>query len=350
MSIIGHREWQIWTNMDFFGNGEDIRGVVHFKITPSLMAEQTIGFLYEKLESIRRGQPQFDHQELRNFFDLSYIIPTKELLIQRSASVSRNIENIEVSIHEYLDDLAAISLCLDFPLTCNEIRFIVPPGQPVHGEVFIAVRKQIGRGMAFEIEERGSASSRLSNDFESFKNLTPPQKAAQKHYLNGLTLLGLEDQFSGLIDAAFMQFYQACEILCGENYKLKEVKKYIAEHYPDESRNLQIITHHVWQIRHEYFGHGNVANHIVNIEDMDKTFNVAKQVLVVRWLCKRLLDLSTNSNPLVREMRLYHGSGSVYFAGREESISQEFYIDYDFNPAPILDGEGNKIDEVRLGV
>jgi hypothetical protein len=249
-----------------------------------------------------------------------------------------------------LDDLAAISLCLDFPLTCNDIRFIFPPGQPVTGEVIIAVRKQIGRGMAFEIEERGSASSRLTNDFESFRNLTPPQKAAQRHYLNGLTLLGLEDQFSGLIDAAYMQFYQACEILCGENHKLKEVKKYIAEHFPDESRNLQIIAHHVWQIRHAYFGHGNVANHIVNTEDMDRTFNVAKQVLVVRWLCKRLLDLSTNSNPLVREMRLYHGSGSVYFSGREESISQEFYIDYDFNPAPILNEEGDKIDEFMLGV
>lgn len=271
-------------------------------------------------------------------------------MVQRSAAISRNIQNIELSIHKYLDDLAAISLCLDFPLTCNEIRFIVPPGQPVHGEVFIATRKQIGRGMAFEIEERGSASSRLSNDFENFKNLTPPQKSAQKHYLNGLTLLGLEDQFSGLIDAAFMQFYQACEILCGENYKLKEVKKYIAKHYTDESRNLQIIAHHVWQIRHKYFGHGNVANHIVNIEDMNKTFNVAKQVLVVRWLCKRLLDLSTNSSPLVREMRLYHGSGSVYFFGQEESISQEFYIDYDFNPFPIFDGEGNQIDEVKLGV
>jgi hypothetical protein len=94
MSIIGHREWQIWTNMDFFGNGEDIRGVIHFKITPSLMAEQTISCLYEKLESIRHGQPQFDHQELRNFFDLSCIMPTKELLIQRSATISSNIQSI----------------------------------------------------------------------------------------------------------------------------------------------------------------------------------------------------------------------------------------------------------------
>lgn len=349
MSVIGHREWQIWTNMDFFSDGEDINGVVHFKITPSLMAEQTIGFLYEKLESIRNGQQQFKNQDLRSFFDLSYITPTKELMIQRVASIPRNTQDIEAILRRHLEDLSAISLCLDFPLTCNEIRFIVPPGQPENGEVFIAVRKQIGRGMAFEIEERGSASSRLSNDFDCFRNLNPIQKAAQKHYLNGLTLLGLEDQFSGLIDAAFMQFYQACEILCGENYKLKEVKKYIAKHHQDESRNLQIIAHHVWQIRHEYFGHGNVENHIVNIEDMEQTFNTAKQVLVARWLCKRLLDLSTNSKPLAREMRLYNKSGSVHFSGREESISQEFYIGYDFNPVPILDNEGNKIEEVSLG-
>ncbi|HHO55347.1 MAG TPA: hypothetical protein ENK21_03090 [Trueperaceae bacterium] len=349
MSVIGHREWQVWTNMDFFGDGEDIRGVVHFKITPSLMAEQTIGFLYEKLENIRKGEPQFDNQELQNFFDLSYITPTNELVIQRTASISRNTQEIEATLCNYLDDLAAISLCLDFPLTCNEIRFIVPPMQPENGEVFIAARKQISRGMAFEIEERGAASARLANDFEKFKNFNPIQKAAQKHYINGLTLLALEDQFSGLIDAAFMQFYQACEILCGENYKLKEVKKHIAEHCPNESRKLQIIAHHVWQIRHEYFGHGNVENHIVNIEDIDRTFDVAKQVLVARWLCKRLLDLSTNSNPLAREMRLYHKSGSVCFSGRDESIPQEFYIAYKFNPVPILDSTGNKIAEVNLG-
>ncbi len=90
MSIIEHREWNIWTNMDFFSEGKTIRGVINFKITPSLMAEQTIGFLYEKLEQIRNGAEQFENEELRSYFDLTLISATNELVIQKAASIKRD--------------------------------------------------------------------------------------------------------------------------------------------------------------------------------------------------------------------------------------------------------------------
>ncbi len=32
--------------------------------------------------------------------------------------------------------------------------------------------------------------------------------------MTGMQLLSMEDQITGLIDAAFMQFYQGCEALC----------------------------------------------------------------------------------------------------------------------------------------
>ncbi len=145
-----------------------------------------------------------------------------------------------------------------------------------------------------------------------------------------------------------MQFYQACEVLCGENFKLPEVKKYIAVKYPHESRSLQLIAHHVWQIRHNYFGHGNVSNHITNLSGIQETFNAAKQVLVARWLCKRLLDLDTNSNPLAREMRLYHKSGSVEFTGSVQSLTNEFYTGYSYKDAPVSDANGRTIETVDL--
>lgn len=348
MSVIEHREWSIWTNMDFFEGEDDIRGVLQFKITPALMAQQTIGFLYEKLDAIRQGQSQYDNEELKSFFDIAMIGATDELVIQKSLSIERSTEQLDIILEEALDQLSAIALCLDFPLNCSEVRFVVPPMTPESGEVFIASRKPIGRGLAFEVEEIGAASGRLTNDFGTFRNLSQQQKAAQKHYLNGLTLLGLEDQFAGLLDAAFMQFYQGCEILCGENHILKKVKAYLASSYPTESQTLQVIAHHVWQIRHNYFGHGNVGNHIVNMDDMGETFNVAKQVLVVRWLCKHLLDLSTNSVPLTREMRLYHSRNSVCFSGSEAEISQTFYNGYDFKVIPILDSSEAEIAQVDL--
>jgi len=73
LSVIGYREWQIWTNMDFCNSGTDVHGVAYFKITPSLMAEQTIGFIYEKIEQIRNGQAQYEDNQLKNYFDLSWI-------------------------------------------------------------------------------------------------------------------------------------------------------------------------------------------------------------------------------------------------------------------------------------
>lgn len=349
MSVISFREWKIWTNLEFFGEISEVFGVAYLKITPSLMAEQTIGFIYEKIESIRHGRTlQYEDQKLKSYFDLTWVTPTNELVIQKSSSIFTRNESVRIFIDEILNELESLSLCLDFPLTCDEINFVIPPTSSAQGIAFQANRKSIGRAMAFEVDERDSASNRLNNNFSSFLILNHIQKVALRHYLNGLTLLGLEDQYTGLIDAAFMQFYQACEVLCGENFKLVEVKKYIANQYPAESKNLQLIAHHVWQIRHNFYGHGNVKNNITNLVSADDTFNAAKQVIVARWLCKRLLDLSTNANPLIREMRLYHKHTSVGFSGRFEELISDFYNGYDYKNAPVLDGSGNILETVKL--
>ncbi|WP_200764032.1 hypothetical protein [Nitrosophilus alvini] len=344
MSVIGYREWNIWTNLDFFNDTNEIFGVAHFKITPSLMAEQTVKFIYEKIEYIRQGGEQFEDETLKNYFDLTWITSTNELIIQKRSSIITANENIKEFIKISLYELEALSLSLDFPLTCNEIKFYIPPTQPFYGIAFVASRTPLTRGIGFEIEERNAASLRLTNNFNTFMNLDPIHRVATRHYLTGLTILGLEDQFSGLIDAAFMQFYQASEILCGENYKLKDVKIYIAKNFQSESRDLQVIAHHVWQVRHTYFGHGNAKN----IENIESTFNIAKQVLVARWLSKRLLDLTLNSTPLIREMRLYHKGNSIGFTGTLAEIKNTFYCNYDFTDIEILDQDGKIIETINI--
>jgi hypothetical protein len=349
MSAIGFREWGVWTNQDFFGNETEVIGVAYLKITPSLRAEQTVGLIYEKIESIRQGRAQqFNDQRLKNYFDLTWITPTNELVIQKAASFVTRYESIQTFINEALNELESLSLCLDFPLTCNELKFALPARHSPQDAIFTASRKSIGRAMGFRIEERSSASIRLANDFNGFMNLSNLQRVATRHYLNGLTLLGLEDQYSGLIDAAFMQFYLACEVLCGEHHKLEEAKKHIAATYTDESKNLQLIAHHIWQIRHEYFGHGNVNNNITNLASADDTFNAAKQVLVARWLCKHLLDLNTNSTPLVTEMWLFHKNRAVNFNGTAEHLISEFYTGYDYKNVKVVNKYGAMIETVSL--
>ncbi len=60
---------------------------------------------------------------------------------------------------------------------------------------------------------------------------------------------------SGLIDAAFMQFYQACELLCRDkDGRMKQSKKFIAKLEPKDSRDLQIIAHQVWRVRNKISG------------------------------------------------------------------------------------------------
>jgi hypothetical protein len=198
--------------------------------------------------------------------------------------------------------------------------------------------------MSFRVEERETAKNRMVNDFGKLMSSTPEQKVASRHYINGLTLLGLEDQYSGLIDAAFMQFYQGCEVLLGKKSNdLREAKKSIAQNYAEESISLQTITHHVWMVRHSCFGHGNLKVNSSNEGDYEQTFQIAKQVLVARWLCKRLLDLSSDCTPLMRQISLYPQSGSVRFSGDLNDLKNNYCMLYDFDKIKVVDAQGKVI-------
>ncbi len=221
-------------------------------------------------------------------------------------------------------------MCLDFPLCCNHIEFFVPPTQPLAGPIVSAGRRSISRGMSFEAEEREIAFRKTQSDYDFFFNASLDLRVASRHYINGLTLLGLEDSYPGLIDAAFMQFYQACEILCGNNHKRREAQQHVATLSLKDQDTTQIVLHHVWNIRNDYFGHGNTNNGLYACESSEAVFKIAKQVLVVRWLCRTLLDCACPSaQTLCREIGLYHKGSSDSFHGTVQELETSFRGDYE---------------------
>jgi hypothetical protein len=179
------------------------------------------------------------------------------------------------------------------------------------------------RGVAFEIEERMAVMQSFQlGDF----NLCDKIRIAEQHYSTGMALLAGEDSVSGLIDAAFMQFYLSVEatLECHEkNEALKQGEALFGGHFDE---NLQKIVSHVYIARHRFFGHAH-PKYIKGLLDTDTAFDIAKQVLVVRWAARRLLELELKRPLVKREMRLYPTPvQSVMFSGDANSLDNEFAL------------------------
>jgi len=142
-------------------------------------------------------------------------------------------------------------------------------------------------------------------------------------------LLAMEDALPGLIDAAYMQFYQSIEALTGA-CALDDAKKAIAALGLNDSATLQAICHQVFLVRHKYFGHGNETDfHEIADQGMAEATRVARQVLVARWLCKTLIDAQSPSKvSLVREMRIYGPEGSSEFRGQIAELEGMFWVNF----------------------
>lgn len=228
-------------------------------------------------------------------------------------------------------------------LVCNTIRFKAD----TYGQIFIANRKALGRAMSFEVEEREIANQKMLMDFPYYVQAPIEMQVSMKHYLTGLLLLSLEDQVSGLIGAAYMQFCQSCEAIfaCSDG-QVSTLCKHIARTNSKDAKSLQIIAHHVWNVRNHYYGHGDVKHNLKAIETFSVAYQVSKQVLVARYLSKRLIDISAPSNTsLIREMRFYPERGSEEFCGTVEELGKEFRVDYSGRAAKIYDAEGKVIDK-----
>jgi hypothetical protein len=109
---------------------------------------------------------------------------------------------------------------------------------------------RIRHNVAFHYSEKLIDISRLKNalteqdsQIKSFQlgdfNLSEKIRVAQQHYSTGMALLAGEDSVSGLIDAAFMQFYLSVEATL-RSYKkdeaLKQGEALFGEQFDDISR------------------------------------------------------------------------------------------------------------------
>jgi hypothetical protein len=220
-------------------------------------------------------------------------------------------------------------MCVDFPLHMQATQFI----DHNQGLIFQATRRPFSRAVGFEVEGRSAAVSKITNDFDSFlAHLNDPKpgfRVAIRHYLTGMTLLGLEDQVPGLIDAAYMQFYQGVESLLGTGV-CDKAKRIIARTNVIDPRLAQIVCHQVFNVRHKYFGHGDEPDfHDNSSRGPEDSARLAKQSLVARWLCRVLIDSESQSRlPFLREMRIYGVLGSDEFQGTQDDLKSRFWIDF----------------------
>lgn len=359
MSSISYRDWEIWINKSYFDSQQVLNGYFRLNLVPAIMLDQTLEFFGDLVEEVRRGDFKIDNQ-VKN-----YLNPTFSSSDSDSPLTIRKFEQLDTSkdlseiISRLLNELSALSACADFSFNCHHIEYVI---LPFLQKVFVALREPFSRGVGFQIKERGATRVKLSKDFGHFLGLTDEKKAAMKHYLTGLTLLNLEDSNPGLIDAAFMQFYQSCEILLGPGSPTVNVgvaMKAIAKDdrlSDDEKKALQIIIYHIWAVRNEYFGHGNARNNINSNEDSNHAHRIARQVLVVRWLCRRLLDLDAPSNTfLAREIGMFHGGGYYTFSGDYHELEKAFRIDYSKNKIREIktwriDYKDEMVDDVRVSL
>lgn len=329
MSVISFREWEVWQNNTYFTSPGVVAGQFVLSITPSLMAKQTVEFIFEQIERIRQGaaSPQAPADAYLSPLAFQHSTgPDGVLSLYKVAPLDTEAP-IPPVLRTLLDELRALSLCLDFPLTCTRIEYEVPPGEASSGKVFVAMRKPLVRALAFEVDERAAAAQILRQHFADYSAAGGTSvQIASNHYITGMTLLGLEDQYPGLLDAAFMQFYQGCEtlLLGAPRERVDDAKKRVAvDPRIPKSRDLQIVIAQVWKVRHRFFGHRGTA--VPQVEG--EVYQIAKQVLVARWLCRRLIDVYSGiADVFCREMRFYHAGQSEEFRGTVAELEGAFVI------------------------
>ena len=345
MSALSYRSWDIWINTSFVTGVNIYNGYYECAILNTLMVPQSIEFLVEKYEIRNR---QFVNITFPSPEIIKQVMTTEDgqlcLRIYEQLDTSIALERVIQSIQAFID---SISLALDAPLTCPKIRFI----SHQHGKLLVANRSSISRGFAFEVDERGLAAKKIQQDLTFYQDASDDHAVVgRRHYMTGMQLLSLEDQVAGLIDAAFMQFYQGCEALCRDpKGNLEKSQKYIASKKLADSKELQVIAHQVWRVRNKYFGHGDVSSNLYANLTTQHAEAVAKQVLVARYLCRRLIDINSPSNSfLAREMGLFFGSYSGNFTGHLTQLKEEFKVQFDGSIAKIYDETGVEVENYSL--
>lgn len=335
MAIGAVRTWNIMLRSE--DDTVPIRGYFALPLTPFTMVTQSIDYLSEHF-AFDLGSARKEKSPTEMFLGDG----RRALLIRATLDPSQGLDH---QINAAIRTAECLSFCADFPLSLNEIAFFAVDGQcKLRAKVIEFVR-----GLSFEVEERQLAAQKIEQNFEQlYANEDVRLTAAIGHYNTGMILLGLEDQFPGLFAAAFMQFYQSIEALA-DTHELKNLKKFIASRgLPSD---LQVLSHQVWRVRHEYFGHSSAAAHKQVNRNAESSHMLSRQVLVARHTCRTLIDYCLHPPlPLVREMGMFFDGKYYCFRGNVCELEADFCMPFKSRLVRILDGSGQPIAEhtIRL--
>ncbi len=133
-------------------------------------------------------------------------------------------------------------------------------------------------------------------------------------------------KLTGLIDAAFMQFYLALEALLGNHEKENAISGG-KELYGDRfTPDFEALVKHIYIARHRFFGHAH-PKFLKGLLDAETAFQIAKQALGARWTARGILTLKLNRPLVTREMVLYPKPNySVIFNGDPTTLVGEFCL------------------------
>lgn len=297
----------------------ELNGAFCFQLTPTVMVPQTMEYLFEKrgqpvvngnlINPFIRGMTYFDRNNPSNLFWWKSFRSPEELF-------SFDLAVLESAIRQ-------LELHADINLTYSQVTYLVDLGTGPNVPLMVIMRVPIGRGVAFEIEERGMVSQSLAQgDIE----ISDKVQVAQQHYSTGMGLLAGEDSLPGLIDAAFMQFYLAMEALLENHEKEKAISRGRNLYGQRFSAGFEELVMHVYLARHRFFGHAH-PKFLKGLLDSETAFQIAKQTLVARWTARGILALELNRPLVTREMRLYPKPNySVCFYGDPVSLDGEFCL------------------------
>lgn len=318
MSSFPSRAVEIWKSSQAVGISP-IAGAFSFEVFHTVMVPQTLQFLAEIAVSPPSGVGEISSGFLKGMRYAGAGKPT--LLFWKDFRNSEELFSFEPE--QLSEAIRQLEIHTDINLTFVRVTYLADVGRGPELPLWILSRLPFARGVAFEIEERGDACASLGlGDFQ----LTDAARVAQQHYSTGMSLLAGEDAVSGLVDAAFMQFYLATEAILGCHERVDALNKGAQLFGGEFDDNIRCIVSHLYIARHRFFGHAH-PKFLRGILDTDTAFDIAKQTLVARWCARRLLELELRRPLVKREMRLYSGpQQSVAFFGDAGSLESEFKL------------------------
>lgn len=318
MSSFSARAVEIWRS----SQAEEISpicGAFSIEVLPTLMVPQTLQFLAECAANPPDGVGGISSAFLQG---MRYLNPREpRLLFWRGFSNSDELFSFDPG--ELFAAVRQLEVHADINLTFGRASYLADVGRGPELPLWMLSRLPFSRAVAFEIEERDAARASLGGgDLQ----MTDKVRVAQQHYSTGTSLLACEDSVSGLVDAAFMQFYLAMESVL-ECHERAEALKAGAQMFGGAfDRDIQKIVSHVYLARHRFFGHAH-PKYLGGMVHTKTAFDIAKQTLVARWCARRLIELELKRPLVKRELRLYAGpQKSVAFFGDASSLLSEFNL------------------------